>query len=196
MNTQHNVLLKYPMGLVVCFSLLISACGGGGDEGGDAPATTAPVATTPPPATTTPDPDPAPDPTSLDDLVVDADNKLQSSYMLTVDVDKGTNERGYFSLCDDFKANGSGYKVNFDSCLFRGPLTEGKLSKDIKVANHESQLIAVIWFYDGQAPQYTKWQYKQDAETQVLTMNQLSRTSEISSGAGAVSSPQRTNKPV
>ncbi|MCK8043450.1 hypothetical protein MSG37_01000 [Shewanella sp. 1CM18E] len=172
MNIQNNTLLNRPASMMVCFAFLMTACGGGGDDGAPAtPVTSAPAATTPPPATTTPDPDPAPDPTSLDDLVVDADNKLQSAYTLTVDVNKGNSNRGYFSLCDDYQANGGGYNVNFNSCLFRGPLTDGKLSKDVKVANHESQLIAVIWFYDGQAPQYTEWQYKQDAETQILTMN-------------------------
>ncbi len=170
MNIQTNTLRNRSTGLMVCFAFLLTACGGGGDDDGGAPAAPAPVTTTPA-TTTTPDPDPAPAPTSLDDLVVDADNKLQSAYTLTVDVNKGNSNRGYFSLCDDYQANGAGYDVNFNSCLFRGPLTEGKLSKDVKVANHESQLIAVIWFYDGQAPQYTEWQYKQDAETQILTMN-------------------------
>ena len=169
MNIQFNALLNRPTGLMVCFTLLLAACGGGGDDGGAT--TPAPVATTPAPATTTPDPDPAPTPTSLDDLVVDADNKLQSAYTLTVDIDKGNSNRGYFSLCDDYQANGGGYKVNFNSCLFRGPLTDGKLSKDIKVANHESQLIAVIWFYDGQAPQFVEWSYLQGEDSQVLTMN-------------------------
>ncbi|GIU50740.1 hypothetical protein TUM4438_37830 [Shewanella sairae] len=169
MNIQFNTLLNRPTGLMVCFTLLLTACGGGGDDSGAA--TPAPVATTPAPATTTPDPDPAPTPTSLDDLIVDADNKLQSAYTLTVDIDKGNSNRGYFSLCDDYQANGGGYKVNFNSCLFRGPLTKGKLSKDIKVANHESQLIAVIWFYDGQAPQFVEWSYLQGEDSQVLTMN-------------------------
>ena len=170
MNIQTNTLRNRSTGLMVCFAFLLTACGGGGDDDGGAPAAPAPVTTTPA-TTTTPVPDPAPAPTSLDDLVVDADNKLQSAYTLTVDVNKGNSNRGYFSLCDDYQANGADYDVNFNSCLFRGPLAEGKLSKDVKVANHESQLIAVIWFYDGQAPQYTEWQYKQDAETQILTMN-------------------------
>ncbi|MCL1145403.1 hypothetical protein L2747_05140 [Shewanella marinintestina] len=171
MNIQINTLFNRPVSLMVCCAFLLTACGGGGDDDGGAPSTPAPVTTTTPPTTTTPAPDPAPDPTSLDDLIVDADNKLQSAYTLQIDVDKGNTNRGYFSLCDDYQANGTGYKVNFNSCLFRGPLTDGKLAKQVKVANHASQLIAVIWFYDGQAPQFVEWRYLQDADSQVLTMN-------------------------
>ena len=171
MNIQINTLFNRPVSLMVCCAFLLTACGGGGDDDGGAPSTPAPVTTTTPPTTTTPAPDPAPDPTSLDDLIVDADNKLQSAYTLQIDVDKGNTNRGYFSLCDDYQANGAGYNVNFNSCLFRGPLTDGKLAKQVKVANHASQLIAVIWFYDGQAPQFVEWRYLQDADSQVLTMN-------------------------
>ncbi|MCG9729135.1 hypothetical protein L1D44_04660 [Shewanella sp. Isolate13] len=175
MKIQIENFINIPYGLMVCGALLITACGGGGD---DAPETPAPVETV---ATTTetttedptpdPTPDPIPDPTSLDDLVVDADNKLESAYLLTIKIDKDSTQRGYFSLCDDYQTQADGYSVNFDSCLFRGPLNEGKLSREVKVANHESQLIAVIWFYEGQAPQYSQWQYRQDADSQVLTMN-------------------------
>lgn len=170
MKIRIEKFINIPYGLMACFALLVTACGGGGGDDA-APETPAPVET----ATTTtedPNPDPTPDPTSLDDLVVDADNKLESAYLLTINVDRDNTERGYFSLCDDYQAQGNGYSVNFDSCLFRGPLNQGKLNKDVKVANHESQLIAVIWFYEGQAPQYSEWQYRQDVDAQVLTMKQ------------------------
>ncbi|GIU36307.1 hypothetical protein L2719_14985 [Shewanella schlegeliana] len=169
MNIRFEKFINLPYSLMVCCALVITACGGGGDDA--APETPAPVATTTTDPTTTPTPDPTPDPTSLDDLIVDADNKLESAYVLTINVDKDSTQRGYFSLCDDYQVQGNGYSVNFDSCLFRGPLNEGKLNKEVKVANHESQLIAVIWFYEGQAPQYSEWQYKQDTDSQVLSMN-------------------------
>ncbi|MGS0827468.1 hypothetical protein ACVBIO_16820 [Shewanella sp. 0m-8] len=174
MNNQIKRFFNLPNSLLACIALLITACGGGGDEG--SPATPTPVETTASTTTTTDTTnttteEPAPDPTSLDDLVVDADNKLESAYMLTINVDKDNTQRGYFSLCDDYQILGDSYAVNFDSCLFRGPLNQGKLSKEVKVANHESQLIAVIWFYEGQDPQYLPWQYTQDSNTQVLTIN-------------------------
>ncbi|GIU09565.1 MULTISPECIES: hypothetical protein [unclassified Shewanella] len=175
MKNKNEKFMSSHFVLLSIIAVFISACGGGGDDAADTPApiqtpteTTTSTDTT---TTTTTTDDPAPDPTSLDDLVVDADNKLESAYLLTIDVDRVSTERGYFSLCDDYQAQGDGYSVNFNSCLFRGPLTQGKLSKEVKVANHESQLIAVIWFYEGQAPQFIEWSYLQDVESQVLTMN-------------------------
>ncbi len=173
MNNKTNRFITIPYRLLAFLVLLITACGGGGDEEGGTP-TPVPVETTTITTTTTDtttDPEPAANPTSLDDLTVDADNKLQSAYILKIDIDKGNSDRGYFSLCDDYQAQGSGYAVNFNSCLFRGPLTDGKLTKEIKVANHESLLIAVIWFYEGQAPEFLEWRYVSDSESQIITMN-------------------------
>lgn len=171
MKTKIEKITEVRLSLIALSLLALTACGGGGDGDGASPA---PAAVTPTMTTTTttdPDPDPTPAPTSLDDLVVDADNALEASYLLTINVNKSSQSRGYFSLCDDYTAQGSSYSVNFDSCLFRGPLSDGKLSKELKIANHESQLIAVIWFYEGQNPQYVEWSYMTDSESQILTMN-------------------------
>ncbi|MFT5790404.1 MAG: hypothetical protein ACI8SJ_002533, partial [Shewanella sp.] len=45
----------------------------------------------------------------MDDLVVDADNALQASYMLSIDVDKSSQSRGCISLCDAYTAQGNTY---------------------------------------------------------------------------------------
>lgn len=167
MKTQIEKTTNVRLSLIAFSLLALTACGGGGD--GDS-ASPAPAAVTPTTTTTTEE-EPTPAPTSLDDLVVDADNALEASYLLTINVEKSSQSRGYFSLCDDYTAQGGSYNVNFDSCLFRGPLSDGKLSKELKIANHESQLIAVIWFYEGQKPQYVEWSYMADSESQILTMN-------------------------
>ncbi|MEZ9198512.1 hypothetical protein [Shewanella sp. 10N.286.54.B9] len=171
MKTQIEKIINVRLSLIALSLLALTACGGGGDGDGASPtpAAVTPTATTT--TTTTTDPELAPDPTSLDDLVVDADNALEASYQLTINVDKSNQSRGYFSLCDDYTAQGGSYSVNFDSCLFRGPLSDGKLNKELKIANHESQLIAVIWYYEGQNPQYVEWSYMADSESQILTMD-------------------------
>ncbi len=162
-------------GLIIAFTLagLLVGCGGGGDDGGDtvaAPVTTPTTPTTPtPPAT--PDPDPVPTPTSLDDLVIAADNIIESSYMLDINVAMNDQQRAYFSLCGDYQTSGNSYKVNYNSCLFRGPLDEGNLSANIKVANHQSELMVVIWHYDGSAPSYQIWQYDAALDQQSLSVN-------------------------
>ncbi|MBR9727568.1 hypothetical protein ACFOD0_04520 [Shewanella intestini] len=154
----------------------ITACGGGGDS--SAPTEVAVTPTTPatgttPPATET-DPEPeeetTPSPTSIDDLVVAPEFEMQAVFDLAVNVELSSTERGYFSLCDDF-TQGAQIEVNYDSCLLRGPLTEGKLDEVLTVANHQHSLMAVIWFYDGSAPQYTQWQYDPSADEQQLTLN-------------------------
>ena len=172
MKTQFEKIINVRLSLIAFSLLALTACGGGGDgdSASPTPAAVTPTTTTTTTTTTT-DPEPTPDPTSLDDLVVDADNALEASYQLTINVDKSSQSRGYFSLCDDYTAQGGSYNVNFDSCLFRGPLSDGKLNKELKIANHESQLIAVIWFYEGQNPQYVEWSYMADSESQTLTMN-------------------------
>ncbi|MEC4724687.1 hypothetical protein HWQ46_03885 [Shewanella sp. D64] len=152
-----------PLGIIIAFTLigLVGGCGGG-DGGGEA--ISAPI--------TTPDPDPVTAPTSLDDLVIAADNIIESSYQLDIDVAMNNQQRAYFSLCGDYQVSGSSYKVDYDSCLYRGPLDEGNLSANIKVANHQSKLMVVIWHYDGSAPSYQLWQYDTNLEQQSLTMNE------------------------
>ena len=129
-------------------SLFIYGCGGGDDEESAYVPPTPEV--TPPPVSE--------DPTSLDDLIVAPENKLDSIYMLNIDIDLSLEQRAYFSLCDDFSPQQDSYTVNYDSCLFRGPLDQGYLNTDIKTANHQTSLIGVVWFYDGQDPVYQTWQ--------------------------------------
>ncbi|QLE86254.1 hypothetical protein FLM48_14950 [Shewanella sp. Scap07] len=95
---------------------------------------------------------------------------LQSVFELAIDIDLGSTERAYFSLCDQFQNQGSDYKVNYNSCLYRGALTDGKLSSAIKVANHQTELLAVLWKYDGSAPRFQLWQHQQGTNPK-LTIN-------------------------
>ncbi|MBW8184254.1 hypothetical protein [Shewanella nanhaiensis] len=164
--------------LLVLLFASITACGGGGggDEGSEPAAATGavtPTTTTPPTTTPTPDPDPepAPEPTSLDDLVVAADNAMQAVFQLMISIDINSNKRAYFSLCDDYSVSNMSYEVNFESCRYRGPLIDGQLNADIKVANHNGQMLAVLWFYDGSEPSYQLWQYDAELEQQQLTLN-------------------------
>lgn len=165
--------------LLALLLTLTMACGGGGGEGGSetvsVPTTVTPPTATPPTKTPTPDPDPepvpVPEPTSMDDLIVAADNAMQAAFQLAISVDTNSPKRSYFSLCDDFSGSGSNYTVNFESCLYRGPLTSGKLDTDLKIANHNGQLLAVLWFYDGSSPTFKLWQYDTNLEQQSLVLN-------------------------
>lgn len=168
--------------LIMALSLagLLGGCGGGGDGGGEStPTPTTSTTTTTDTGTGTDTgtdtgtttPDPTPDPTSLDDLVIAEDNIIESAYQLAIEVAMDDIQRAYFSVCDDYQTSGNGYIVNYDSCLFRGPLSKGLLSANIKVANHQDKLMAVIWHYDGSDPSYQLWQYDFDAESQRFMVN-------------------------
>jgi hypothetical protein len=170
-NQSQTSMMKQSnqFGLIIALTLtgLMGGCGGG-DEGEQAAPATTPPTTTPP---TTPVPDPVVKPTSLDDLVIAPDNIIESAYRLDIDVAMSSQQRAYFSLCGDYEVSGSSYKVNYNSCLYRAPLDEGKLSANIKVANHQNNLMVVIWHYDGSDPSYQLWQYDTSLEQQSLTIN-------------------------
>ncbi|QFU23598.1 hypothetical protein FM038_016390 [Shewanella eurypsychrophilus] len=180
-NQKLNRLFKLSTLLSLGILTTISGCGGGGGDDASTAAVTPPVTPPPvtPPPTTTPDPEPDPEPTaeptSLDDLIVAPDNPMASVFQLDVDISLTTSKRAYFSLCDDYSDNNnlgqSSYTVNFESCLYRGPLDSGKLNTDITIANHNGELIAVVWFYDGSQPSYKLWQYDPELEQQKLTVN-------------------------
>ncbi len=181
-STLRRTIFTSPVLVITIIAILVSACGGGGDDGAETTSTptsvtpttdtTTPTTTTPPETTTPdPEPEPIPDPTSLDDLIVDADNTMQAAFQLAVSIDLDSIRRAYFSLCDEFSGSNNDYTVNFESCQYRGPTASGKLSTDLKIANHNEQLIAVLWFYDGTAPKYQIWQYDNQAQDQQLTLN-------------------------
>ena len=178
-NQKLNRFFKLSTLLSLGIITSISGCGGGDDASTTAATVTPPVTpppVTPPPATTPdPEPDPTPEPTSLDDLIVDPDNPMASVFQLDVSISLTISKRAYFSLCDDYSANNvlgqSSYTVNFESCLYRGPLDSGKLNTDITIANHNGELIAVVWSYDGSQPSYQLWQYDPKLEQQKLTVN-------------------------
>ncbi|EGU47216.1 putative lipoprotein [Vibrio ichthyoenteri ATCC 700023] len=135
---------------VIASSTVILACGGGdGDNGGGSKASP-----TPTPAVT-PAPNPQPARLSVTDLNIAADNNLESVYQVEVDVDISaiSTEKAFISICDNTAANGDLAKLDFDMCLLKSSLVDGKGSFELRVANHCDELIAVIWIMEkGRAP--------------------------------------------
>jgi len=99
---------------------------------------------------------------------VDPDFDLQAALTLSINVDIASGKRGYFSLCDKFEQQGQTISVNYESCLLRGALDNGQLNESLLVANHQRDLMAVVWFYDGNQPQYLHWQYATDQAQQLV----------------------------
>jgi len=142
--------------LLLTLGSILTACGGGG--GSSQPATQTDAVAT---ALSS----------SLDDLVVAPTFNLQATFTLTVDIELDQNTRGYFSLCDPYDQSKSPVRVNFESCLLRGPLVAGQLKESLQVANHVRELMAVIWFYDGSDPIYQRWQQASADTAQELRIN-------------------------
>ena len=127
------------------------ACGGGdggGDSGSGSSAAPAPT----PPTTATPAPNPASPPSrlSVTDLDIAADNNLESVYDVDVDVDISaiSTEKAFISICDNGAAKGDLTKLDFNMCLLKSSLVDGKGEFDLRVANHCDELIAVIWIME------------------------------------------------
>jgi hypothetical protein len=153
---------------VVSFITTLIACGGGGATDDEQVSSTEsePGSSEVAPVTQTPSPILSSSDTQLD---IDPRFDLRSTYQLEVDVDLEINQRAYFSLCEDTGGD-SAYEVNYEDCLIRAALTQGKLLQTIKVANHQSELVAAIWFYDGKEPLLYKWQASSEEE-QSMSIN-------------------------
>jgi hypothetical protein len=168
MIIQLQKILKFSC--VVSFITTLIACGGGSGSATDneqvssteSESTETQVA----PVTQTPSPIASSSDSQLD---IDPRFNLRSTYQLEVDVDLDLNQRAYFSLCEDTGGD-SAYEINYEDCLIRAALSQGKLIQTIKVANHQSELVAAIWFYDGKEPLLYKWQASAEEE-QSLSIN-------------------------
>lgn len=112
--------------LVILFTM---GCGGG-DGGGSSSAST-----------------PSVEPLTIDKLEVSYDNNLASTYNLNVSVELPALSNGttFISICDNSSAAGDLAKIDYNQCLIKSSLNGGMASYQLTVANHNSELIAVVW---------------------------------------------------
>lgn len=139
--------------LILCG--LLSACGGGGDEGG----TSEPVAATPAPAPApqpAPDPDPEPTPaSSTNDLVAPDgfDYNPVSTQSIQVDISSYSTDRAFLSIYSKYHQMPDGeYMPVYDSRIVSVPLSSGQVDMDFSLVTDEGALLAEIWFYDSKEP--------------------------------------------
>ena len=129
-------------------SAILLGCGGG-DGGGDSGGGSTVVPTPTPAVTPAPNPDPSPS-LSVTDLDIAAENNLESVYDVEVNVDISaiSTEKAFISICDNGAAKGDLTKLDFNMCLLKSSLVDGKGEFDLRVANHCDELIAVIWIME------------------------------------------------
>ncbi|ODS10752.1 hypothetical protein [Vibrio scophthalmi] len=116
------------------------ACGGG-DGGGDSGGGSSSGGSTAPAVTPS---------LSVTDLDIAAENNLESVYEVDVNVDISaiSTEKAFISICDNGTAKGDLTKLDFNMCLLKSSLVDGKGEFDLRVANHCDELIAVIWIME------------------------------------------------
>ncbi|MGF1762772.1 hypothetical protein [Aliivibrio kagoshimensis] len=120
--------------VIMLIIMLLNGCGGGG--GGSTAAS---------PAT------PAASSESIYDLVIAAENSLEAVYTLTLDIDVSalSTQKSVVSICDDSSSQGEYREINYQTCLFQASFHDGEKALQLRIPNHVQQLIAVIWFLDG-----------------------------------------------
>lgn len=63
--------------------------------------------------------------------------------------------QGSLSICTDYQASESGFRVNYDSCPIRGTLENGQFEEDMSLMNQYDSVIGVVWFRNQEfAPRY------------------------------------------
>lgn len=135
-------------------AIVIGCGGGGGGDGGSSGSSTPQAAPSQTPAPT-PEPEAPPVVTAeprltVNDLNIAAENTLESVYDVDVDVDISalSTQKAFISICDNTAAEGDLTQLDFDKCLIKSSLDEGKGRFDLRVANHCDELIAVIWIME------------------------------------------------
>ncbi len=144
-------------------SLVLAACGGGGESTGgldqpelgaaneaQAPANTTPLAAAPLAAA----------PLNTSDIEVDVDFNLASSRSIDVDFDIADAEGTHasVSICTDYAQGGSAFDVNYDSCTVTADMFDGKFSHSMDVTHEFDSVVAVVWFLDpGTEPMYQEF---------------------------------------
>ena len=155
---------------LVIISLMLSACGGGGEGSTSAKAesttvTQTPTTSTPPPETTPPET--STDPVTMVDLTIAPEFDLSSKIELSVDVDLNMGDsRAYLNIC----LKGDDNKADYNQCLLRSPLKQSKLTATVMLANSALELVAEVWFYDSQnEPLRFHWQHE-EGQSAVFTI--------------------------
>ncbi|MCL2913938.1 hypothetical protein L2725_09035 [Shewanella corallii] len=133
---------------------LLTACGGGGGDEGEASPASAPA---PAPAST---PDTSTDNTSntvtsTGDLAAPAgfDYHPAATQTVQVDISGYSTDRAYLSIYSQYHQLSDGdYLPVYDSRILSSPLAAGELTLDFTMVTDEGPVLAEIWFYDGSAP--------------------------------------------
>jgi len=124
---------------MVSLTLLLAACGGGGDSETDTPIISA-----------TPDTSPVVVLENTEDLVSSTDFDFATSRSIAIDfdVERARISEGLMSVCTEYSKVDDIYDINYDSCTLQAPLVDGIYSGQMEVTNDVNKVAGVVWFKD------------------------------------------------
>ncbi|MEI8669436.1 hypothetical protein P4S65_14945 [Pseudoalteromonas sp. B131b] len=144
--------------IISMLSLGLIACGGSGSEESKAPeaAVSLPLESSNEPA-------------GIAALQIDEQFNLSTKYSLNLDVDLGLGEvRAYLNVC---QKKISAQRADYNNCVYRGPLVNSMLEKQLTLSREDIELIAEIWFYDSSTqPLLYSWEYNSGEQQQLFIM--------------------------
>lgn len=104
------------------------------------------------------DEDIGPVPEETAGIKVPDDFLFPTSFELTFEVDVGHRipGRSYAQLCSSFEETSAGrYKIDYGSCVVRGPVIDGYLKQDVLIANHiEGVIVELLQFDENVVPEH------------------------------------------
>ncbi len=81
--------------------------------------------------------------------------KTSDTVQLALDFPEARGTRATVLICTDYSGTEGSYSVNYDSCLVRAPLVDGRLDHEMKVLSRHSTSLSVVWFAEpGSEPLY------------------------------------------
>ncbi len=152
----------------ICISLVLSACGGGSTDNTKPAPNPASAETDSTPQVPSVNPY---EQSTLDYSKLQAEEQVNQtaqisvspefafqtsrSVNLSIDFAEAYERKGTVLVCTDYSAVDNAYKVDYDSCLVRMLVDNGRLEHQLQILNRHTTVLAVMWFAEpGSKPAY------------------------------------------
>lgn len=114
-----------------------------------------------------------------EDLVVSEEFDFTTDVGLAIDILlDGLDKRAYINVCERPQEG----TVNYDSCVYRGPLLQTGVLESVTLSRSDIQLLAEVWFYDGTTePLYFFWEFDEGRDDQTFMVRAEVSTEEVAS---------------
>lgn len=76
----------------------------------------------------------------------DFDFATSDTVEIALDFPEARNDQATVLICTDYALEQGEYEINYDSCLARAPLLNGRIDHQVKVLNRYDAVLGVVWF--------------------------------------------------